>query len=250
MVFRLGAPVVCFGIFLLLTGCESPANSASVESPENSIGDRGAVAVFPAQELSYLPDEFFFLYEQLDSQLPRWLRDQGLATVSPDAVAQALGETNLVQRMNSPVPGEVESAVADLVWRLRDDQRVDFLIVPQVLVRSVFSEAPYRNIRFDGVVRNLDVRGGSDTGRTLQLDVATLNVAVFSARGQPVYYGAGGIALLENGVRAGEDVFTAPKNRGQVGDDEVTQAASVAMQPWLEAGGAGPMSVARPANAR
>ncbi|MGE9295317.1 MAG: hypothetical protein ACQKBV_03410 [Puniceicoccales bacterium] len=242
MLYRIVAAMTAFGAALLWTGCtseQSSSPSGAASTPNPSMGQGGMVAVLPSRALSYLTDEYAFLYADVDQGVAHTLQSKNVAVVPAADVDAILNDSNgsILRRMKSATPGDLESAVVDLLWRLRDEQDVSMLIIPQVMVRSIVVRPPYQNVSWDGVQRDLTVHGGGQTGGPLQLDAASLNVGVYTAQGQPLYYGAGGIDLLENGVRAGDDVYTAPKQPGQIPMADIEQAAGIALSPWIREGG-------------
>jgi len=230
-------------VLAALAGCESAPSSAPESTPDAApepAGGIGRVAIFPSRELSFLPESFDYLYPEMDASLARWLQANELAVVKPETVDAAIAELgDVIERMKSPAPGVAESAVEDLVWKLRDREDVTLLIVPQLLVRTLMVEPPYRGVDWDGVSRDLHVIGGIEGAEgVVQLDVATLNVGVCSRRGQPQYFGVGGVTMLENGVRAGDRVYTAPRRREQIPAADLERSVEIALRPWIAAGGA------------
>ncbi|MEO0794196.1 MAG: hypothetical protein AAFX93_03485 [Verrucomicrobiota bacterium] len=241
MLFRLLAPLV--GLFaFLMSGCGS--SEESVDKQANQPMDTqpadnkvSRVAFLPSRDLSYLPEHSEFLYGELDRQLMTWMKENGVAVTSASVVSSIILANNsaLLRSLKSPKTGEMESAVAEIMSEIREEEPVDFFIIPQAMVQSVFLDPPYASAELMGVDRDFVTFGEAVGSTPLQLDTAVLLVVVCNERGNPVYFGKSGIDFLENGVRAGDHVYTSPKQPGQISEDDIDEAIYLAFKEWLEA---------------
>jgi len=197
----------------------------------------GHVAVVPAEELSYLAGHYDFLYTMIDADIAVWLQRNDLRVTSPELVKSALEADGGKIRagLNSKNSDEVSQAIADLVWKIRDTENVDLVIIPQVLANSRMLQRPYSGATWDGVQRDFKVNGSPEAGSQLQADTATLTVGVYNRLGQPEYFGRGGLDFLDNGTRVGEGIVTSPKQPGQVAPADVQEAVNLSLNPWAAA---------------
>lgn len=230
------APVLLLTLVLALLFAGCVGDDAPPESPVEPMG-AARVAMLPSLGLSYLPEHYQFVYPMVDAAVVGALREAGM-TVVAEAETRALlkaDDGRLLQRLRSPQSGDMEAGIVDLLDALREQGEVDALVVPQVMMRSLLMRPPYQRARWDGVSREFEIHGNRDGSQDLQLDTATLALGVFNRWGQAVYFGRGGMDFLENGVRAGERVYTSPKQEGQLEEASVTEAAGLALGPWFKA---------------
>ncbi|MFB9899242.1 hypothetical protein [Cerasicoccus arenae] len=220
---------------ITLVGCESTDSSSNGQTSAPMGKQSGRVAILPAKDMSYLMGESAFIYPMVDAQLRSWLEQAAIPVASAGNV-QALLAANghsLLREIQSAKPQEMSQAITDLIWKLRDSDDIDVLVIPQVMVRSVMLDRPYAEASWDGVTRPFIIYGDAGSGEQLQVETASLAIGVYNRFGQAIYFGRGGIDFMENATRAGAGLYTSPRLAGQIDATAIDEAIRLALQPWL-----------------
>jgi hypothetical protein len=147
----------------------------------------------------------------VDTELRSYLESQGrrVEALGPrEAHAEWLATAQALTAAGDETKRNFESAASALAPRLRAERAFDALVIPWVALRR--AKVRGRSVSWDGVERTLRVE--NPEGRSLvflrdfeaEAACPSLQVAVFSARGERLFEGVGGLDLVHSLVVEGD----------------------------------------------
>jgi hypothetical protein len=191
---------------LLALGC------AGIGALPDSTPNR--VTVLPLGVVAPLPPEVIAGAKPLERELAAYLGERGLAVDAPDLSDARAAWLRSAQALKADA-GEsgmsFDGAASRLARELHAASGVDALVLPWIAMRP--AQMKGRMVVWDGVSRELERfrgrRAGMDDARYLDALEGTfaapsLQVAVYSARGEKVYEGTGGLDLVQDVLLLGD----------------------------------------------
>jgi hypothetical protein len=172
------------------------------------------VALLPLGVVAPLPPEVIAGAMPLERELARYLGERGLAVEAaslPDARAAWIRSAQTLKSEGGTAGMSFDGAARLLARELHAASGVDEVVVPWVAMRP--AQMKGRMVAWDGVTRELERyrgrRTGMDDARYLDalegsFAAPSLQVAVFSAQGEKLFEGTGGLDLVQDVLLVGD----------------------------------------------
>jgi hypothetical protein len=175
------------------------------------------VVVAPLNLAVRTPRELRGQQEPVWQELVQFLKTNNQqVSVLPTATANVVWEETLAEMVESDTRPELDVALASFARRLASQAPYDILVVPSLVLRRARVQGELA--RWDGVRRRLPTNvpaeyDGIDLGAFSvskrgfrgTVDAASLHVMMLDSSGEPVFDGLGGLSLIQEADRKGED---------------------------------------------